>query len=598
MIRHRRIFILAYLAAALVLFFQNCSEVKIEMASLPPVQGFATVNFSAEGCVNSIKVAPEKTKFIFVVDLSRSNMGDFEKGNYLFNGAMYPGYSFWNAGLATDPQGLRFQALSNFISTCGSTSNNSYSLIGFSNSAGEIAKDIKGVNTLTCQNRFVDSASVNSQLVMMKDAQLVEAQYHTKFVAPTVPWVTKTHGPETAPFIYKETNYVAAIDCLTSTIEKDMAQQDNDTSNYQIFFLSDGEAVATSTGCEAKPAGPSRVKCYTDLLDPKLDTLMKYSSATSKPVRLHALYYTRSGQQNLSIESYMNYLAGKGQTSAPINLGSFQAVDSQEENPFCNLLAVDKSIVYRTNKIYAVNMTSIKVSDNLKLDSDSDGILDEEEAGFEADEDNSHSMVPGVLDGVCKIVGNKSLCLQERKKVTCDSLKINKFGISDCDIKILKLDKLAYRPELVGIDSDNDGLPDIIEILKGTSPINADAHIDLDNDGLNNIQEISSGLDPFTPDVDNEKLISSSSVFKDTIDQCTSGGWHFDIDALKGANGKNKLMFFFRTESKNTAGVFEYRNYNMTFDVKVHPDTSIDVSINEPPVDPDKFQLVLPEVSK
>ncbi|MCC2678455.1 MAG: Calcium-binding acidic-repeat protein precursor [Pseudobdellovibrio sp.] len=582
---------------ALVLSFQNCSDVKVELASEVPIKPFASVNMSAEGCVNSVQMAPEKTKFVFIIDLSRSNMGAFYKGDYNFNGTVYPNYNYWRASDATDAAGARFDALANFVSTCGNSTNADYSVIAFSNGAGEISKNSNGVHTLTCQNRFINSTQVNAQLSMMKAAQLQEAAYYTKFdQANNFPFLSQ-HTTEVAPFLFKETNYVAATDCLASTIEADMAVANNETSNYQVFFLSDGEAQAKASGCEETTI-VDKAKCYIEKMDEKLSYLLKLSSAKSKPIRVHALYYTKSGTQNLGIETFMNYLAAVGQTTSPINLGSFQASSPNAENPFCKLLAVDKSIVYRTNKIYPVNLTSIKVGTVLKRDSDADGITDDEETSFGASESDARSMVPGVLDGICKMIGNKQLCMDERNKITCDVNKINKFGISDCDVKILKLNTLALRPELVGIDSDNDGIPDYIEILKGTSPINMDSYLDMDNDGLNNLQEINAGLDPFTPDANADKVIYSESLFKDVINQCTSGGWHLDLTSLGGVEGQNKLMLFFRTESKNTVGVFEYRVYKTSYEVISEPKVSFSVSLQSGDVSPDQFQLVLPEVSQ
>lgn len=586
---------------SLVVGFQNCSDVSIELASEAPLSTFASVNMTAEGCVNSIQMAPEKTKFVFIIDLSRSNMGAYEKKDYLYNGVTYQNkYSFFNPNEATDAAGARFDAIANFVNTCGNSANADYSIIAFSNGAGEISKDSSGNHILTCQDRFINSAQVNSQLSIMKAAQIEESEFHSKYVwnpppGLQVPFLSQD-ATAAIPLLFKETNYIAATDCLASTIEKDMATVNNETSNYQIFFLSDGEAFAKASGCEESTV-TDKTKCYIDGMDEKLSYLMKLSSAKSKPIRLHALYYTRSGAQDLAIETFMNYLATVGQTTSPINLGSFQAASPTAENPFCKLLAVDKSIVYRTNKIYAVNTTAVKVGKDLKSDSDSDGIIDDEEESYGASPDNARSIAPGVLDGICKIIGNKTLCLEERSKISCDSAKINNFGISDCDVKILKLDKLAFRQELVGIDSDNDGIPDFIEILKGTSPINMDSYIDMDNDGLNNLQEISSGLDPFTPDAGDDKVIHSASLFKDVINQCTSGGWHLDITALGGVSGENKLMLFFRTESKNTVGVFEYRVYSTDYNVTSKPETNLTLSM--PPLDvlPQDFLLVSPAVT-
>lgn len=552
----------ATIVLMLILGFQNCGQVMISPLPVEVVVASQSVTqMTAQGCVNSVTMAPEKTKFIFVIDLSRSNIGEFYKGNYSYNGNMLPGYPFFNADLGTDPNGVRFDALSNFVSTCGSSSNADYAVIGFSNAAGTIVKN-GAANTLQCKNQFMNSATAIAQLDLMKQTQFEETTFYKQFKEPASPYLSQ-HATQAAPLLYKETNYVAATDCISSTIEADLSQAANDTSNYQVFFISDGEAQSTTVGCES---AADKVKCYTEKMNVKLSYLMKLSSAKSKPIRINAMYYTTSGVQNLKIESYMNYLSAIGQTDSPINLGSLQNGTSGQ-NPFCKLLAVDKSIVYRSNKIFAVNTNAIKIGKELKKDTDEDGLPDDEEASYSALPNNPRSMVPGVLDGICKMIGGKQLCAQARSQITCDATKINKFNMSDCDIKILKLDQTAVRPELAGIDSDNDGIPDYIEILKGLNPVNNDSYLDYDGDGLSNMQEISMGLDPFTPDATDPQIIHSSSVFREQIQSCTSGGWELNIDSVSGVPGTNHMMLFFRTESKNTQGLLEYRIYKTGYDL-------------------------------
>lgn len=575
--------------------FQNCSPVSIEMASKAPEVTAASINLTAQGCVNAVKLNSEKTKFIFVVDLSRSNMGEFYKANYIVNATTYSNYNFFDANLGTDIMGARFDTISDFVNTCGNSANSDYAIIGFSGAAGEVITN--GVNNaFECKSRFLDSAGINGQLAKMKQVQQTEAAYYGQFKQPSTPFLAKNET-DIVPFIFKETNYVAATDCINSTIQNDLIIPGNTTSNYQVFFISDGEAKAKSTGCEAATV-TNKIQCYIDLMDVKLSYLMKLSAAKSKPIRIHSLYYTRSGAQNLSIESYMNYLSSIGQTSAPINLGSFQTTTGgNAENPFCKLLAVDKSIIYRTNKIFAVNTTVIKIGNKIKLDSDADGIPDDDEASFGGNPKNAHSLVPGVLDGVCKMIGSKALCQQARDQISCNPNLVNKFGLTDCDVKILHLEESAVRPELAGIDTDNDGIPDYIEIIKGLSPINSDSYLDFDLDGRTNLQEISMGLDPFTPDKESESVVLSHSHFEDQINQCTSGGWNLQIDSLGGLDGSNNLMFYFRTESKNTQGVFEYRVFNDNYNYKKIDSAHVQVQLNKDFVDVTDFELVTKQVS-
>ena len=595
MIKSFRIFTLFYIGLSMIFSFQNCGQDQINLQSVVlPAIVQAKTSLSAEGCVNSVKMDPEKTKFIFVIDLSRSNIGEFYTSKYLFNGTYYDGYYFFGQNQGTDTVGARFDSISQFVNTCGNSANKDYAIIGFSGGAGEIV-NLGSANTLECKNRFLNSSGVLSQLGLMKQIQNSESTYYSQFKEPSTPLLAK-HNSEIIPLLFKDTNYVAATDCISSTIEADLQLANNDTTNYQVFFLSDGEAKAKITGCEETTV-VDKVACYTKLMDTKLSYLMKLSSAKSKPIRIHSLYYTRNGTQDLQIESFMNYLSAVGQTVSPINLGAFKATTDSKENPFCKLLAVDKSVVYRTNKIFAVNTSAKKVGLNLKIDTDEDGITDEDELLFGSDANNSRSIAEGVLDGICKLIGGKEQCLLARSQITCDSTKINALRMSDCDIKILKLDKLAVYPTLAGIDSDNDGIPDFIEILKGTNPISNDSYLDSDGDGLTNMQEISMGLDPFKPDTEEKPVVSSDSQFSDIITGCTSGGWNLNINYLGGIAGKNNLMFFFRTESKNTSGVFEYRIFNTGYQVNKSNNQILDIHLNKNYIGINDFELVTNGVS-
>ncbi len=156
-----------------------------------------------------------------------------------------------------------------------------------------------------------------------------------------------------------------------------------------------------------------------------------------------------------------------------------------------------------------------------------------------------------ILDGICvrlaggilpttTITSVQTACASAYAQIQCNPLIHNKIGYSDssgwhglndCDIKIMGLDKIGTPLNYVdlhtnpqpavdpctnsltaaqctasnsdynlGIDSDGDGLPDYMEILKGTDPTTVDSNVDTDGDGTTNAQEIQLGRDPFFPD--------------------------------------------------------------------------------------------------
>ncbi len=544
--------------------FQNCSKVAITaLPSQAEVLPVAKPNVTAQSCVNAKSLQPEKTKFVFIIDLSRSNLGEFFKDDLLFNGRLTTGqrYSFFSSELGTDPDGKRFDALKDFVSTCGNRDlNTEYSVIGFSDLAGNIQTNGQS-KTLICQPSFYSGTTAIQKIDEMQLLANTERTIYERFKKPTTPYSSSV----VAPLLSKQTNYVAATDCLSQTIENDLMSASS-AVNYQVFFVSDGAAVADSTGCESTSV-IDKVKCYTDLMDAKLNYTMKLSSALSKNIRIHSIYYSKSGNRDTNIENYMKYLSIVGQTNEPINLGNMSNATSGSQNPFCKLLSVDRSLVYKTNSIVAVNLNRIQIGTRMMLDSDADGITDEDEKNiFHSDPLNPRSMVPGVLDGICKILGGREKCIEEKSKITCNAQLINQFNMSDCDVKILKLDQYATNPNLAGIDSDNDGIPDYIEILKGLNPLSTDSNTDIDGDGLTNAEELSLGLDPFFPDKNTLPPFVFSSTFTDTISGCDNGGWTYHLDSIMTTVGPNQVMMYFKTISQNSINESEFRMHTLNFE--------------------------------
>ncbi|MFU8804325.1 MAG: hypothetical protein ACNA8W_10990, partial [Bradymonadaceae bacterium] len=62
-------------------------------------------------------------------------------------------------------------------------------------------------------------------------------------------------------------------------------------------------------------------------------------------------------------------------------------------------------------------------------------------------------------------------------------------GLTNCDNLML-----GTEPSL--IDTDGDGLPDVLEVMYGTDYLNRDAHLDFDGDGVSNGDEILQHSDP------------------------------------------------------------------------------------------------------
>lgn len=157
-----------------------------------------------------------------------------------------------------------------------------------------------------------------------------------------------------------------------------------------------------------------------------------------------------------------------------------------------------------------------------------DGITDETEVGLGYNPSKARTF--GLLDSICSVLGGKDLCQSIRAGLICDDRLLG-LGLTDCDVKAMKLDTLKAGD--LGVDSDGDSLPDFIEIIRDSLPNYSDATSDLDQDGLTNRTEIARGSQVNFPDanVDSRILFSVRESLVRTSENCSSTqeSWSFDL---------------------------------------------------------------------
>jgi hypothetical protein len=121
-----------------------------------------------------------------------------------------------------------------------------------------------------------------------------------------------------------------------------------------------------------------------------------------------------------------------------------------------------------------------------KLDSDGDGLTNDEEAKLGTDPFNPDTDGDELGDG------------REVKELTTNPLSADTDGdeLSDGD-EVLRRSTDPLNP-----DTDGDALSDGDEVRRGTDPLNPDT----DRDGLKDGDEVQIGTDPLNPDTDNDQL--------------------------------------------------------------------------------------------
>lgn len=145
---------------------------------------------------------------------------------------------------------------------------------------------------------------------------------------------------------------------------------------------------------------------------------------------------------------------------------------------------------FTVESLYIANLNMNHFKGQAYPDSDSDGIPDhlEEKYGFDPYKRRSNGLV---LDSICFDLSGSNSC--EAAIPTCSANDEN-LGINQCEVEALNLN-INHHP-VKGLDTDQDGVPDILEILYGLSPVSLDHNLDLDHDGLPNWQEIQFGSSP------------------------------------------------------------------------------------------------------
>lgn len=178
-----------------------------------------------------------------------------------------------------------------------------------------------------------------------------------------------------------------------------------------------------------------------------------------------------------------------------------------------------------TMESFFVSNLNLKPSQyGLFKDSDGDGLTDAEEAIMGSDPLSRRSG-GYVLDSICRDVDFGPSC--ENFKMTCDTTE-NSLGINECDTLALQISKPASMGG--GIDSDNDGIPDFLELRIGSFPNLDDALNDLDLDQVNGMTEAELG----TSVRENNKLILNRdkiqiSKTRLTKSSCEGEAWSVEV---------------------------------------------------------------------
>ncbi|NRB41934.1 MAG: VWA domain-containing protein [Pseudomonadales bacterium] len=270
------------------------------------------------------------------------------------------------------------------------------------------------------------------------------------------------------------TNYEATIKKIESDIAADMTNVDDDTSqansSYIVVFLSDGEP---SGGNE----DPVQLTAMVSAMKERILAM------GARKFQLHSYYLSANedpNMPNLEASSLLRNMATAGG-------GSFTRFNDAVDIDFSNSLGTEIPIPFRIKNFVVFNYNVKMLNDSLYVDSDGDGLVDEEELKAGTDpliQDTDGDGLSDYFEILLSSPGNNfdptihdSGCSEADKQDSDGDL------LSDCE-------EIFKQTDINNVDTDNDGYTDYLEFLAGTNPLWPDNITDSDSDQIIDLVEL------------------------------------------------------------------------------------------------------------
>ena len=292
-----------------------------------------------------------------------------------------------------------------------------------------------------------------------------------------------------------ETNYEGALANAYQLLQTDMialGATERSRARYIVIFLSDGMPAPVSDNFNTPKRIRDRVTSIIKLQkDQRLAEVTFHSAYLAGPETPIAV--------QLAAKDLLETMSREGD-------GTFRTFQAEERirffyidfSAFLKIFTLKSLVVSDDNSHPSMSPEGGAVA---VVDSDGDGLLDDEEARIGADPTSPDSDGDGFNDQLEVRLRNAGFdplhpgdadCADDAR--SADRLDDDGDGLRNCEERFL-----GTNPRL--FDSDGDGLPDDVEFRMGSNPVVSDGLADPDFDQAHNDKEIKAHTDPQVNDV-------------------------------------------------------------------------------------------------
>ena len=145
-------------------------------------------------------------------------------------------------------------------------------------------------------------------------------------------------------------------------------------------------------------------------------------------------------------------------------------------------------------RFFAFNRNALARAGQQLVDSDGDGLSDEEEKAIGTDPLNPDTDGDGLGDGLERAAGLDPFTDDVSGIIQCNPfLDDDADLLNECEERVIGTDPCVA-------DTDGDGLSDFVEVMSRTNPLVPEDLIDTDRDGTSNADEVTGHTDPLSND--------------------------------------------------------------------------------------------------